>query len=1128
MAKKVFRIHTEGALNNDWFSSSPINAALIASISTSGGDGKKLPTSIPSPFARIDLVRTAFAAVGDSGQLDGIARNGRATGSDNHKLISDALDIGQILFNFNNHKKDLQLISWDKDTSLAKLKNGNPKQKHLGETIDLFLKQDSVQYNFDNFDKIYIIKFKNKIIGGTSPRTLFFAAPDVSAIDIKFGNDTMLDDALNPLYKRDKEYIKYLFALSKTTNFNTYFPEFNSYLIKNWLEIQRTDATFYNDLVTMVPLQYFNSLENVLFNNNSGQPIEVIKGIGLKQYILDAKVIEGKSDFIIKTNKQISGLKPLVLPVSPLNLKYYYTLDAWNPETVVPVEDPRDLNERTLPEQHNQYPYLTMNDFLTDSIIKLPYEIDKEKFFTSGKNKYLLPLTKRFFDYFSVDDIKNSDLIQFEERALDGVEVKLNIPIKQGYIQYSKIYYPKINSSKDPRKGSIIEKSFAFSIYPFVYCEQADIVYSIGLADIMPSKSQKLNLSVFNTKESNVNITANQKERSESPFITSQTLVNDRFDAVAIQYGNVQNFIIPDWPKHNGHGGDNYEFAIDFGTTNSHIEYKIEGQGGEKAFDITEADEQIAFLMPDATEISKRSKDIRDVLDGESHLKQEVISKKFGKDEVRKAPFRTCIIQNTGVNYNQPTFIFADANAGFDYEKVTIRKYLKAYTDLKWANNGTDNNSRLSLYIEELLVLCRNKVLMNNGNLGTVKMTWFYPVSMTSSHLNRLRAVWKKNFKKVFGEIVSATNLIDFPESIAPFYYFKLREGLKAAAKPSVSIDIGGGTTDIMIYYDGVPQLISSFRFAGNSIFGDGFNGNIKENGFIKKYYEEIKGILSQNGLAPELEILEKIYNDNQSSQDLINFFFSLHENKNIRDKQLNNLNFSEKLSNDSDFKIIFLLFYAAIIYHIAELMKIKNLETPRNIVFSGTGSKTLNILDQDTNRYGSLKKLFESIFNKVYDVNDSNIIVKASPNPKEVTCKGGFYIEKDMDNLNHTDLVKVNIGNKLSATVQSVTNVTAETIKYKHLNKTYYNGVIDNVNDFYSMFKELSVELNFKDKFDVSNESIKVFNKIKSDDLMDYLMQGVDNLKSDTVEEDALGETLFFFPLIGKLNELAAEINNE
>ena len=40
--------------------------------------------------------------------------------------------------------------------------------------------------------------------------------------------------------------------------------------------------------------------------------------------------------------------------------------------------------------------------------------------------------------------------------------------------------------------------------------------------------------------------------------------------------------------------------------------------------------------------------------------------------------------------------------------------------------------------------------------------------------------------------------------------------------------------------------------------------------------------------------------------------------------------------------------------------------------------------------------------------------------------------------------------------------------------------------------------------------------------------MQGVENLKSDTVEEDTLGETLFFFPLIGKLNELADEITNQ
>jgi hypothetical protein len=1124
MAKKVFRIHSQGALTNDWFSSTPINSALISSINTNGGDGKKLPTSIPSPFARIDLVRTAFNVVGNSGQLDGVEKNGKATGSDNHKLISDALDIGQILFNYEKYKQDLTLVAWDKKTSLNKLLNGNEAQKHLGKTLDLFLKQDSSQYNFDKLDKIYILKYKYKIIGGTSPRTLFFAAPGVKEIDIKFGNDIMLDNGLHPLYKRDKEYVKYLYSISKTANFNSYFPEFNSYLISSLAKLSQIDPSFYNELMTLNPGQYLDSLQNVVFNGNAGQPLEAISGFSLKQHVLDPVKIQDNSDLVITTNKAIKGLKPLVLPVEPLNLRYIYTFDVWNPATLVPVEDKRKLEDRTLPEQAYKYPYLTMNDFLTDSIIKLPYDIDKDKFFTVGENKYLLPLTKKFFDYFNVEDIKDGNFIQFNARAGNCLEVVLNIPIKRGTIQYTKIYYP--NHNTDPKKGTIIEKSFAFSIFPFVYSDQTDISYSLGLADVSPQNGNKLDVEVINTKDSNENINKVQKQRSESPYITSQTIIQESFDTVAIKYNDSVNYLIPNWPKYRGVGGDDYQFAIDFGTTNSHIEYKIEGQGSEKAFDISKNDGQIAFLMPDNT--PRRSEAIRVVLDGESHLKQEVVSKSFGKDELRNAPFRTCLVQNKEVNYDKPTFVFADANAGFDYEKVAIRKYLKAFTDLKWANNQTDSNRRLSLYIEELLMLCKNKVLINDGNLINTKVTWFYPVSMSSSHLSRLRKIWKDNFKSVFGSDVNLENLINFPESIAPFYYYKVKGGIKAMAKPSVSIDIGGGTSDIMIYADGEPKLISSFKFAGNAIFGDGFNGSINSNGFVQKYYPKFKEILIQNDLKPELEILEKLYNDNQSSQDIINYFFSLHENKNIKDKQLKNLDFSEKLANDSDFKIIFLLFYSSIVYHIAELMKIKGLESPRNIVFSGTGSKTLQIIDQDTSKYGSLKRLFEAIFNNVYNENDSNISLSASESPKEVTCKGGFYIGKDLEDLNHTELVEISVGNSDDLTVQSISKVTESTVKYKDLTKTYVGGVIKNVEDFYTLFNKLMAEQNFKDSFDVSNKSAKIFNDNKSKDLLDYELQGIDKLKSDTVDEEPLGETLFFFPLIGKLNELAYEIENQ
>jgi hypothetical protein len=1126
MAKKVFRIHSEGALNNDWFPSTNINNNLIDSIQTDSGDGKKLPTSIPSPFARIDLVRTAFAKVAETGNLEGLERNGLATATDNHKLISDALDIGQILFNYNKHKEDLKLVAWDKTNSLEILLNGNAEQKHLGKTLKLFLDQDSTQYNFDQFSKLYILKYKHKIIGGTSPRTLFFAAPNAKETQISFGQDVMLDQILLPLYRRDKEYIKYLYALSKTVNnFNGDFPEFNNYLIKTAEKLSGFDASFHDSLMNLDSEKYINSLNDVVFNDNVGQPLEFIIGVPIKQYVKDPAIIENQSDFTIKTTKEINGSKPLVLPVEPLNLRYIYTEDQWDTNTIVPAEDRRALSKRTLPNQGDLYPYLTMNDFLTDSIVKLPYDVDNTKFLTVGCKNYLLPIKEDFFNYFSVEDIVDNNLIETSDLAGGSVEVKLSVPIKEGFITYKKIYYPQSTGAtinNDPKSGTIIEKPFALSVYPFVKSTDRQITYSVGIADVNPNRNESLDVDFYNSTNTKSIQHKNKSHRANSPIETQQAIIEDQFDTIFVKVGRVKNIIIPKWFEFNGNSGDNYEFAIDFGTTNSHIEYKIQGQGSEKAYDITESDEQIAFLMPTPGKDQLRSRKILDILDGETHLTQEVLSKQFGVNELRNAPFRTCLVQNVNVNFTQPTNIFTHTNIGFDYEKNTIRKYLKTYTDLKWASDDNDNVKRIEHYIEELLALCKNKVLMNNGNLSNTKIIWFYPVSMTTHRLNIFRTIWQEKFEKIFR--LGIDNLADYPESIAPFYYYKANEGIKAHAKPSVSIDIGGGTSDVMIFAYGEPQLITSFKFAGNSIFGDGFNGNIKSNGFVQKYYEQFKDLLAQNELIAEVAILDKIYNENASSADLINFFFSLKNNKSLIDKQIV-LDFSKMLKNDSDFKIIFLLFYSSIIYHIAEMMKIKGMEAPRNILFSGTGSKTLKILDSDRN-LGSLTKLFEAIFNEVYESKDSNIKLKANANPKEITCKGGFYIDENLDVNSHKELIEFNVGNIKDKKVQKRTQADDLVINYNNIDNAFRNGVIENVEAFYNLFIRLSKSLNFIDEFGISTTSLKVFNNQKSNDLEDFIMAGLDLAKKDSDDDEALSETLFFYPLIGKLNELATEIN--
>lgn len=47
-----------------------------------------------------------------------------------------------------------------------------------------------------------------------------------------------------------------------------------------------------------------------------------------------------------------------------------------------------------------------------------------------------------------------------------------------------------------------------------------------------------------------------------------------------------------------------------------------------------------------------------------------------------------------------------------------------------------------------------------------------------------------------------------------------------------VSIDIGGGTTDVLIVREGRADLLTSFRFAANSIFGDGYGLDADSNTF--------------------------------------------------------------------------------------------------------------------------------------------------------------------------------------------------------------------------------------------------------------------------------------------------------
>ena len=103
---KVFRLYKNGDNTfTDWHESAsfPYNSenrdGKNGIDDPAGASSKNEITSIPSPFARIDLVKTAFVRVC---QPDVETKKVNLDGNTIfHKMVSDTLDVGEIFFNIS-------------------------------------------------------------------------------------------------------------------------------------------------------------------------------------------------------------------------------------------------------------------------------------------------------------------------------------------------------------------------------------------------------------------------------------------------------------------------------------------------------------------------------------------------------------------------------------------------------------------------------------------------------------------------------------------------------------------------------------------------------------------------------------------------------------------------------------------------------------------------------------------------------------------------------------------------------------------------------------------------------------------------------------------------------------------
>ncbi|MGN0238029.1 MAG: cell division protein FtsA [Lepagella sp.] len=1121
---KIFRLYKEGTdTYQDWNNSPafPYNSTSRDTIEDpDGATARHEITSIPSPFARIDLVKNAFKEVC---KVDKNTHKADLDGkSIFHKMVSDTLDVAEIFFNIDKYNGKIEVLKWDPSIMLAELDGSELVGHHyLADALRKYMASDAKTYNFGNLKNIYLLNYLQgpdeiNIIGATSPATLFFSnANDLSYVnDIYFGADKPFDSEFQPLYKRDFEFVKYFWALRKSIpNFAGLFPEVDTYLSETFKQIPNQAQKNELNNITANDLAEFDQISVKDVQQN-----DLVEVLGYTLYKKANRPVTSSSDFIIQTSKNLPVL-PLVLPIDAGNRysELQYTTAKWGNTNKAPFKDPElELSRRTLPFDGSPHPYLTISDFLEDSIVKVPHTLNKANYF-DGHIKidktelaYLLPLKTLFFRYFSVDDLKQNmqdgrPMFEMKLLAGDSVSVTIRIPIKGAgnvsYIEYSRLYYNNNSADISNNAGNIVEIKFTGFIMPQVrFINESDAIYNISCVQATSSHNE---FSFYKDEEKVLQKTKTCRNQDGQLLTKADNYLisGHNFDYIQIRNNRgSQGILIPTFKQQRNI--EVFEFAIDLGTSNTHIEYRKDNENPQ-VFSFNSHDRQLCeMFIPSRDE----SGTLEELIEETDIIEKDYIPAEIGDGDYT-FPTRTVLSCSKTVDWNEAVDPFTLVNLPFTYDKRADLIYNNLKYNIKWGN-GDDLRVMVS-YVRCLMLIIRNKVLLNNGDLQRTKITWFYPISMAPKRLRRLKETWNEAYKEYFGNRETSY----MTESEAPIQYFFKRY---STATSLVNVDIGGGTTDIAFAKDKSIINVTSFRFASNALFENSFSDFDDNNGIIDYHKGEILKLLEEKNLGELVRVFNSTSNSHPSN--MASFLFGLKDNSLPRKAGINDkaIDFNYILQEDENFKIVFIVFYTSIIYHIAQITKSLGLDVPRHISFSGNGSKVIRVITTDSSILAKYTKIiFEKVLGKPYGKELELLGLEKDSNPKDSTCKGGLIGAAGEDDRDKTIVFK-----------SDCSGLVGSSDTYKSITESYKSKAIKAVEDFFKfVFEDMNAAFNFDQYFGVKNSALKVAQQSATKDLATFLDKGLSQRAEETELDDVIEETFFFYPIKGVLQAMSNDI---
>ena len=1029
-----------------------ITSADIAKISEQRTDNSSALNALPTPFARFFVVKEAFRRI-----LEEEKDSNKNAGQAYHHLVSDTLDVFELLYNITFHKnrwgnsRKIVVREWNLNCNLTILKKQVPI---LGDAVEDYFSADFKASGNRLFFVVLEDDGRDYLLATSSPFTGFVTPPD---LDKKIEQNVNGSPFIGKRYDQMPKLVR------------TYKGEY----FRDILPFKDRSKDFKNYM--------FYIINNCQLGNEMKE---------LRDYI-----------------KQIQITDP------DIN-------NNWSPQLeVVNSENANNLIINGL----SIYKDSSINaiNFFNDTLIRLPFRLSKD---------YYQPMT-----YIGADDNRDYDFIlPISRKALPLIKgnfqcdckvtkAKVVITLKYNGQEYSKDYY--VNSDTFGTKGHIVDLrreniSFDLAVFPNILSpNKSENNYFKVMAALSDSTENhpitiaNLDMTFFVKNDDGCfqKIETIDKDNTHALFGVRPAVVrsqqnrvreidagsmfyevfNSQFDAINLRFtlndGICEGLLLLNW-KCAQLTQDAFTYAIDLGTTNTYISCRKSGVDNEPE-QLNMDEPMVAFLndfkrSPQHSLVSVIENGIAPKC--RRNFNTEFVPALIDGSTYR-FPIRSALCVQRG--NSSKLSLFDNCNIAFFYEKSMGLGNQTILTDIKWEDSY---GKELRIFIRELLLIIKTSVLQKNGQLSSLRLIWFRPLSFNGTTKELYNAIWQEEAKEMFNIGVSQIECVS--ESEAPYYYFSKKNSFNSVDAVSI-VDIGGGSSDFVYFADGKPQIANSVHFGCDVLWGNGFSGfdNIRDNGIYKRFVETIHF----DGHNDDLQsINKKMLEDKEvTTKDIINFWISNDKRSGI----------SMKLKQV--YKPLFLYHFASIVYFMAKMYKVKELSCPRSVLFCGNGSRYIDgLLSTDK---GIIQELVSSIFKNIYGENIKDIQVILPNGRKECTCYGGLY--RASDAAVPCEFNFHGVSDKVYENVEQL--------------KTDFSAVSHDLLNTMQTFNELYMKLLkfLISKGEIDNQiDLKDICKIISSDLQDSIEK---NFKTQVIQKhndnEVYHDSVFFLPIIDNILKL-------